>query len=109
MNFAEATTHRLTLQDARDKLIAAHVDVQRLHLDKTIPEPIREVAWGVMCKIDTALSIIPKPGEITPEVSHLREQLRRITALDPSAPIGSPPDPNFFIDQAQGIARAALA
>ena len=39
----------------------------------------------------------------------LLEALRRVAALDPSAPIGEPPDPTFFIRQAQDIARAAIA
>jgi hypothetical protein len=63
MDFCEATKYRPNMQDARDKLIGAHMDLKRLHLDKTIREEIREVAWIAMCKIDMALSIIPKPGE----------------------------------------------
>lgn len=39
----------------------------------------------------------------------LLEALRRVTSLNPDAPIGSPPDPKFFIHQAQVIARAAIA
>lgn len=37
------------------------------------------------------------------------EALRRIAALDPTMPIGTPPDPMFFIRQAQSIAVEALA
>lgn len=39
---------------------------------------------------------------------NLLEALRRICVLDPTLPIGEPPDPHFFIRQAQGIAREAI-
>lgn len=42
-------------------------------------------------------------------IEQLREELRRIVALDPTRPIGNPPDPFFFIRQAQGIAAGALS
>jgi hypothetical protein len=41
--------------------------------------------------------------------ARLREELRRISALDHTANIGKPHDPTYFIRTAQGIARAALA
>ena len=39
----------------------------------------------------------------------LLEALRRIILLDPMLPIGEPPDPLYFIRQAQIIAHAAIA
>lgn len=42
------------------------------------------------------------------EIRRLRAVLEHIIMLDPTAPIGDPPDPHFFIRQAQQIAQRAL-
>jgi len=52
--------------------------------------------------------IIKEAREDRAEIKRMREALERIIMLDPTLPIGDPPDQYFFIRQAQMIARKAL-